>query len=119
MSSDKITHRRYFGEMYSFFAMCYICIRKTIAQTCAIKKYYIFIMIVVAIFNSGCAQHLTDVNSDPYGFFWGIWHGVIAPFTFIASLFLDDVYVIGRPNTGILYYVGFVIGLFGDSSVAR
>lgn len=36
---------------------------------------------------SGCAQHYTqEAVSDPYGFFSGIWHGVIAPYACIINV---------------------------------
>jgi len=71
-----------------------------------------------------CAQHYTPATySDPYGFFSGIWHGIISPFSLIANLIswvmslirisvFTDIQIIGRPNTGFLfYYIGFLFGL--------
>lgn len=80
---------------------------------------------------SGCASHYTaDSVPDSYGLFSGIWHGMLFPLAVIANLiswavgllgisFLDSIQIIGRPNTGFWYYVGFAIGLFGYSTGAR
>lgn len=77
---------------------------------------------------AGCARHYVDVpQDDPYGFFSGFWHGLIFPITVTVNLFswlfslidinfFQDVEIIGRPNTGFLYYLGF---FFGIGAVAR
>ena len=80
------------------------------------------ILFVVTV--SGCASHYgAGVASDPYGFFSGIWHGFIFPFacftnlvSWVMGLFgfsvFDSIQIVGRPNTGLWYYVGFAMGLF-------
>lgn len=61
---------------------------------------------------AGCARHyMPDVESDPYGFFSGIWHGFIFLYSLIGTIVFDRVYIIGQPNTGFLYYVGFGVGV--------
>ncbi len=42
----------------------------------------------------------------------GLWHGFILPFSFVFSLFLDNVHVYEVHNGGHLYDLGFVIGAF-------
>jgi hypothetical protein len=65
----------------------------------------------------GCAhQFAPDTLADPYGFFSGIWHGVLFPFSLIGCMFIDSVFIIGQPNTGWPYYLGFVLGLFAYGS---
>lgn len=52
------------------------------------------------------------------GFWMGLWHGLIAPITFIISLFSDTVNVYEVYNNGNWYNFGFVFGLsmsFGGS----
>lgn len=57
------------------------------------------------------------------GFWLGLWHGVIAPITFIVSLFVDDVNLYEVHNSGNWYDAGFFLGfgvlLGGGSSGAR
>jgi hypothetical protein len=50
----------------------------------------------------------TEVDAD--GFFLGLWHGFIAPFTGIASLFDNDVDVYSE-RAGGAYPLGFCLGL--------
>ena len=67
---------------------------------------------------SGCANHYAGVT-EPYGFFSGFWHGLIFEFSLIGYLLFDSVYIIGEPNTGLFYYIGFVLGLFKVGFAAR
>jgi hypothetical protein len=77
------------------------------------------VLILGLLFLAGCAKHYApQAAADPYGFFVGIWHGVIIPFSAIGGLFVDDVQIIGRPNTGLWYYVGFGLGLLTLSASA-
>jgi hypothetical protein len=61
-------------------------------------------------------------DGDVAGFWLGLWHGVIAPITFVVSLFNDGVNVYEVHNNGNWYNFGFVIGavvLIGGSHGAR
>ena len=55
---------------------------------------------------------------EPARFWAGLWHGVISPIVFIASLFTPDVRIYERNNRGVLYDLGFLLGVmvvFGGS----
>jgi hypothetical protein len=58
-----------------------------------------------------------------YGFFGGLWHGIIAPVSFVVSLFSDKVAVWAVNNNGGWYTFGFLIGVgslgFGGSKASR
>lgn len=59
---------------------------------------------------------IADVDGTLAGFWLGLWHGIIAPVTFIISLFTDDVSIYAVNNSGGWYDFGFVLGagiLFG------
>jgi hypothetical protein len=65
------------------------------------------------MFLTGCAdvtpiQHC--VTSDPYGFWGGLWHGLISPISFFGSLFSDDIAMYAKNNNGGWYDFGFVLG---------
>jgi hypothetical protein len=45
------------------------------------------------------------------GFWQGLWHGIIAPVTFVISLFSDKVHVFETHNNGNWYVFGFLLGL--------
>ena len=52
------------------------------------------------------------------GFWQGLWHGIIAPFTFIISLFRQNVHIYEVHNSGNWYNLGYLLGLsiiFGGS----
>jgi hypothetical protein len=45
------------------------------------------------------------------GFWQGLWHGTIAPFSFLISLFKENVGVYEPHNNGNWYNFGFIVGL--------
>ena len=74
------------------------------------RKFLFYLALIFLL--AACASHYQDAtHEDPYGFFSGIWHGLILPFSFVGYLFVDGVYVIGEPNTGGTYIFGFILGL--------
>jgi len=87
------------------------------------RGHVALIAVALAILLAGCAtQYAPDRVNHPYGFLFGYWHGLIAPFALLAKLvswllslagisFLHDVTIFGKPNTGFFYYIGFVLGL--------
>jgi len=90
------------------------------------------LFIVVALLSlAGCAHHYSvDAANDPYGFFSGIWHGIVFPFALMANLLswaasllggsiFHSIEIIGRPNTGLFYYIGFTLGLGAWSGSAN
>ncbi len=55
------------------------------------------------------------------GFWRGLWHGLIAPFTFLISLFKENVGIYETHNNGKWYNFGYILGLmiiFGGNSGA-
>lgn len=89
------------------------------------KKQFLFLIAIAAIFCvSGCAD-VTNVqacaNTEPYGFFGGLWHGIISPISFFGSLFFDGIDMYAKNNNGGWYDFGFVLGagiLFGGGTKA-
>lgn len=49
------------------------------------------------------------------GFLLGLWHGFIAPVSFVVSLFVADVRIYAFPNVGRWYDFGFMLGISGFS----
>ena len=78
----------------------------------------------ILILMTGCAPSISVeqcVANDLYGFWGGLWHGIIAPISFVLSLFMDDVAMYAVNNTGGWYDFGFVLGagiLFGGGGKA-
>jgi hypothetical protein len=52
-----------------------------------------------------------DEEGEVAGFWKGLWHGIIAPITFIVSLFSDNVHMYEVHNNGNWYNLGFLIGM--------
>lgn len=87
------------------------------------KACRVLLIITVCVLLSGCipggGRH-TDEN--PAGFFWGIWHGWIAPISLIIGIFQDGIRVYETANTGWWYDFGFymaIISGFGGLSLFR
>jgi len=62
---------------------------------------------------SGCADKVyveTGIH-EPVGFLYGFWHGSIVIWSFIWSLFDNNVSIYAVYNSGKLYDLGFVLGL--------
>jgi len=45
------------------------------------------------------------------GFLLGLWHGLIFPLAWIASLFIPDIAVYAVPNNGGWYDFGYFLGI--------
>src|SRR5690554_2525889 len=73
------------------------------------------ILLMLVLVLGSCAPGPNPVvgsahDGDPAGFLPGLWHGFIAPFTFVVSLFTDSVNVYEVHNSGGWYDFGFVLG---------
>ncbi len=83
------------------------------------------LLIVAAVLLAGCApgvHRFAGEEPDTAGFFWGIWHGWIAPVSLVWSVFNSSVSIYEAQNTGFGYDFGFyiaVIGGFGGISFTR
>lgn len=83
------------------------------------KLRYTLYFVLVAVLFTGCADvTLIEecVTVAPYGFWGGLWHGMIAPFAWIGSLFSDDIAIYAVNNNGGWYDFGFILGIGALSS---
>lgn len=53
------------------------------------------------------------MTADPYGFWGGLWHGLIVLPTFLIQLFSDQITIYAINNNGGWYNFGYVAGLTG------
>ncbi len=79
-----------------------------------------FVMLVslaLVLALAGCAagpnelRNTASGSGKTAGFWQGIWHGMIAPFAFIISLFSRAVGLYEVHNNGNWYNFGFMLGL--------
>lgn len=88
------------------------------------KSLFFSFTFIIILFAVSCAPVVpikACVSDDPFGFWGGLWHGIIAPFTFLVSLFSDSVAMYAVNNNGGWYDFGFVLGagiIFGGSGKA-
>jgi hypothetical protein len=76
---------------------------------------------------AGCANKeiVTGcLSGHTYGFWGGLWHGIIAPVDLIVMLFRDDVTFFAQNNNGAWYAFGFLLGsggwgFFGGHGASR
>jgi Prokaryotic membrane lipoprotein lipid attachment site len=78
------------------------------------KRIIIFTFMVLAL--TGCADHVAfDVAArlPPVGFWYGLWHGAILPFSWLSALFDKDVAIYAIYNNGGWYDFGYLLGAAG------
>lgn len=87
---------------------------------------YTLCFALTALLFTGCAdvEIIQEcVIDEPYGFGGGLWHGIVAPISFIGSLFNESIAMYAVNNSGGWYDFGFVLGagllLGGGSSAAK
>ena len=77
----------------------------------------LLVMFVLAACTAGSRP-----DAEPAGFFWGIWHGWIAPFVLIVSIFNRELQIYETNNIGFWYNLGFylaIVGGFGSIAFFR
>ncbi|WP_430814218.1 hypothetical protein [Carboxylicivirga sp. RSCT41] len=87
------------------------------------RSYFILSLITLALIITSCLPGGGNYSPiEPAGFFSGIWHGWIAPFSLILGLFNKDITIYESFNTGWWYDFGFymsVIAGFGSLRLLR
>ena len=80
------------------------------------KKLLILLALSVTVsLLTGCADVTVVpkevvVNSHIYGFWGGLWHGLVLPFSFFGQLFSDNIAMYAVANNGGWYNFGFWMG---------
>jgi hypothetical protein len=82
------------------------------------KKVFLFGLLALALaVLAGCAAGPNSLANRPRegeeiaGFWQGLWHGIIAPITFVVSLFNSNVSMYEVHNNGNWYNFGFLLGI--------
>jgi hypothetical protein len=82
---------------------------------------------VSVVFLTGCANKevvTACLKGHTYGFWQGLWHGIIAPIDLVLMLWRDDITVYAPNNNGAWYAFGFILGsggwgFFGGNRASR
>ena len=75
----------------------------------------LFIILLIAL--NGCAPGANQLKGTavdhraPAGFWLGLWHGFIAPFVFVISLFRGNLNLYEVHNNGAWYNCGYLFGI--------
>ena len=78
---------------------------------------FLVVIVLVVTLVAGCAAGPNQFagtageHGKVAGFWLGLWHGFIAPFMFVASLFSNKVGVYEVHNTGAWYNLGYLFGV--------
>ena len=80
------------------------------------RAFVLGILVLALIMLVGCAASPNELVNSPgergkvAGFWQGLWHGFISPFTFVVSLFSESVGMYEVHNNGGWYNLGFLLG---------
>jgi hypothetical protein len=80
------------------------------------KLLILLTVISVLLIIVSCAPHtnimvkIPETSGHIAGFWLGLWHGLILPFTFLISLFCDHVNIYEIHNSGGWYNFGYFLG---------
>lgn len=92
-------------------------------RSSTVKKSLWVLVIAALVTLSSClpgdGKHTAEKQA---GFFWGVWHGWVAPISLVGKLFSPNLRVYEPNNTGWWYDFGFylaIVGGFGGLSLAR
>jgi|SRR5215469_8868769 len=75
------------------------------------------LLLLLLIVLMGCAPGANQLKGTAVdhggaaGFWLGLWHGFIAPFIFVISLFRGDLNIYEGHNNGAWYNFGYLFGL--------
>jgi hypothetical protein len=71
------------------------------------------------LYVAGTESTYKQPGANPAGFWAGSWHGFIAPFAFIFSLWNHSVSIYETNNNGRWYELGFLLGLSTYGSIPQ
>lgn len=119
-TSDKKSYIGLFLLYNNFFSYIYPFQKPKIMKKSIVKRWLpLAVILIAAMALTSCAAGNEDFDAEPAGFLMGLWHGFITLFTFIISLFKDNVNIYEISNSGWPYDLGFILGVmifYGGSS---
>ena len=82
----------------------------------SIASIVLLVFVTTLLSACGFAGSAPVQPGHPPGFFVGVWHGLLAPWTLILRAFLP-IKMYEVPNSGWLYDFGFLIGITGSMPI--
>jgi hypothetical protein len=82
-----------------------------------VKAGLLIIVVLALVFLASCApgsnELMNSANKEGVvaGFWRGLWNGIIAPVTFVISIFNKNVQMYEVHNNGAWYNFGFILGV--------
>jgi hypothetical protein len=86
------------------------------SNICGKPVLFFLLSLAFLIALQGCADReivAECLHGHQYGFWGGLWHGIIAPIDFILMHFKADVTMYAQNNNGAWYALGFLLGSGG------
>ena len=87
------------------------------------RSYKVIALLILLVLLTGCMAGISpQFDTQQAGFFYGIWHGWLAPLSLILKFFNPEHSIYEINNTGLGYEFGFymaIISGFGGLSLAR
>lgn len=80
------------------------------------RKQHFLLIACMLLLLSSCVlnQNVAEcVDGKTFGFWHGLWHGIIAPIDLVVMIFNKKYAVYAANNTGAWYAFGFIIGSGG------
>ena len=71
----------------------------------------VVLVLLAVLLVASCASQPVPPASDAPGLLMGFLHGCIAPFSLIGSFFSPSVRMYAYPNAGVVYDLGFFLGI--------
>ena len=79
-----------------------------------IQKSVCILLLITLATIAGCMPGDGSYTAEePAGFFWGVWHGLIAPISLIWGLFNAEIRLYEPLNSGWAYDLGFYLAVIG------
>jgi len=72
-------------------------------------------LLLLVVFTGCSNKEVVDACLDghTFGFWGGLWHGIIAPVNFVLMFFRDDITIYAQNTNGTWYAFGFLLGSGG------
>lgn len=79
------------------------------------KYLYPILAIILILGFTSCAPQGNSFFE--YGFFFGVWHGIIFPFSLMGKMAGLHIGIFADNNSGVMYWLGVIFGITIDMGI--